>query len=211
MEPLQEGYYYHIYNRGAGKNRLFFSNEDFREFLRKYIFYLQPSVMTFSWCLLRNHFHFLIKTRTLEQQINFYRIKKEKFSRGLYHGKADPEVKPFKTSKQFSHFMNSYTRYINKKKDRNGTLIEGPFKRKKITDNLNFLNLICYIHRNPIHHGITKSYPEYAFSSYGDIINREKTFVESEKVIKVFGGLKKFAEAHEEFKLKDIQGLHSQR
>jgi len=100
--------------------------------------------------------------------------------------------------------MNSYTRYINKKKNRSGTLIEGPFKRIKVLDESNFLNLICYIHRNPIHHGITKIYSDYPYSSYCDFIKKRKYFIELEQVIEKFGGIKNFKESHEEFRLKVI-------
>jgi len=204
MEPLKEGYFYHIYNRGAGKNKLFFSKDDYRDFINKYKFYLSPALQTFAWCLIENHFHCLIRPFTPEEQVMFYLSNKEKFESGYYHGTQNPEKKSFNVSKQISHLMNSYTRYINKKKNRSGTLIEGPFKRIKVLDESNFLNLICYIHRNPIHHKITKNYSDYPYSSYCDFIKNRKSFIELEQVIDKFGGIKNFKEAHEEFRLKVI-------
>lgn len=204
METLKEGYFYHIYNRGAGRNKLFFSEDDYRDFLKKYEHYLSPAVQTFAWCLIENHFHCLIRPLTLEEQVLFYLSNKEKFESGYYHGTQNPEKISFNTSKQISHLMNSYTRYINKKKNRSGTLIEGPFKRIKVLDVSNFLNLICYIHRNPIHHKITKSYSSYPYSSYCDFIKKRKSFIELKQVIGKFGGIKNFVEAHKEFRLKVI-------
>jgi REP element-mobilizing transposase RayT len=204
METLKEGYFYHIYNRGAGSDKLFFSRNDYRDFLKKYEYYLCPALQTFAWCLIENHFHFLIRPSTLDEQVKFYLLNKEKFESGYYHGIQNPEKKPFNASKQISHLMNSYTRYINKKKGRSGTLIEGPFKRIKVLDESNFLNLICYIHRNPIHHNITKSYSVYPYSSYCNFINKRKSFIELEQVIEKFGGIRNFKEAHEEFRLKVI-------
>jgi REP element-mobilizing transposase RayT len=204
METLKEGYFYHIYNRGAGRNKLFFGENDYREFLKKYEYYLRPALQTFAWCLIENHFHCLIRPLSLEEQVMFYFSNKEKFISGYYHGTQNPEKKPFNPSKQISHLMNSYTRYINKKKSRSGTLIEGPFKRIKVIDESNFLNLICYIHRNPIHHKIAKSFSAYAYSSYCEFINKRKSFIELEQVIDKFGGIRNFKEAHEEFRLKAI-------
>ncbi len=201
MEPIEEGYYYHIYNRGADRNNLFWDENDYKEFIRKYVYYLFPSIQTYSWCLMKNHFHALIRIRTVQEQSLLYNSRKELFLAGKFHGNLDPKEKPYSASKQISHHMNGYTRYINKKRERTGTLIEGPLKRKKIVDDKNLLHLVCYIHRNPIHHGIVKNYSDYKFSSYPDFVNNRKSFLEIGKILQGFGGLENFICAHEEFQL----------
>jgi len=40
MEPIKEGFFYHIYNRGAGKSDLFWTDDDFSDFMDKYVYYL---------------------------------------------------------------------------------------------------------------------------------------------------------------------------
>jgi putative transposase len=202
MQPIEEGYYYHIYNRGADRNNSFWDSEDFREFIKKYVYYLHPCIQTYSWCLLNNHFHSLIRVRTQKEQHSFYNSNKEFFQTDKYHGKKDPKTKPFSASRQISHLMNSYTRFINKKSNRSGTLIEGPLKRKKIIDESNFLHLICYIHRNPIHHGLVNDYKEYKYSSYSDFISNRNSFLETNEVLESFGGKENFIRAHEEFRQK---------
>lgn len=202
MELIEEGYYYHIYNRGADRSNLFWGPEDFREFIKKYVYYILPCIQTYSWCLLNNHFHALIRIRKKEEQCDFYNSRKEFFQNGKYHGKKDPKTTPFSASRQISHFMNSYTRYINKKRERTGTLIEGPLKRKKIIDESNFLHLVCYIHRNPIHHGLVNDYEEYKYSSFPGFISNRKSFLESKEVLERFGGKKNFIRSHEEFRIK---------
>ncbi|TVR36217.1 MAG: hypothetical protein EA390_00855 [Balneolaceae bacterium] len=201
MEIIEEGFYYHIYNRGADRKNLFWDDEDYKEFIKKFDYYLYPSVQTFAWCLLSNHFHALIRIRTVQEQSSIYSAYKNLFLTGKYHGSQDPTNKPFIASNQISHFMNSYTRYINKKRERTGTLIEGPLKRKKVIDETNFLHLVCYIHRNPIHHGIVKDYCEYRYSSFPDFLNGRKSFIETSEVLMSFGGTENFIHAHEEFKL----------
>jgi len=202
MEPIKEGNFYHIYNRGAGKRNIFQSKQDFSEFLKKYYYYLCPSVQTFAWCLLSNHFHAMVRIRTHDEQIFFYRQEPERFEADMFHGNLDPKVKPFSASRQLSHLMNSYTRYFNKKYENSGTLIEGPLKRKRVVDQSNFNHLVCYIHRNPIHHGLTKTYTDYNYCSYLDCVTNRGSFVEKEYVLNVFDGKKNFIQAHEEFRLK---------
>jgi putative transposase len=201
MEPFEEGYYYHIYNRGAGRANLFFEINDYHEFLKKYFYYLYPSVQTYSWCLLSNHFHALIRIRTLTEQTYLYKKLRRQFDAGKFHGKLSPAVKPFIASKQLSHLMNSYTRYVNKREERTGTLIQGPINRIKILDELHFLHMVCYIHRNPIHHKLVQNYTAYPYSSYSDFISGKKSFVEKKNVIERFGGTINFVQAHDEFRL----------
>jgi len=206
MEKIEQGYYYHIYNRGAGRARLFWDNNDFTVFLEKYYYYLFPSMETYAWCLLNNHFHALVRIRTNMEQAQLYQSMKEDFAMNLFHGEINPSQKPFIASKQLSHFMNSYTRYINKKKERSGTLIEGPLKRIRIVDENNFLHLVCYIHRNPIHHGITDNYADYPYSSYMNFIDEKKSFTHKKRILNAFGGKENFICAHEEFKLNPDKG-----
>ncbi len=63
MQPFEPGKYYHIYNRANGFEKLFLSDENYRYFLRQYVKYIEPVAITYAWCLLPNHFHFLIKIR----------------------------------------------------------------------------------------------------------------------------------------------------
>ena len=205
MEPLEEGCFYHIYNRGAGKSDLFFTDNDFSLFIDKYFFYLNISAETYCWCLLKNHFHILIRVRKLnEQKILFQQIKNH-YPEGTFYGDHFDQTKPFLASKQFSHLMNSYTKSVNTKTSRSGTLIEGTFKRKRIKNENHFNHLVCYIHRNPIHHKITENYSDYLYSSFHAHLDssnqKQHSYLEKKKVLTKFGGIDNFLKAHEEFKL----------
>ena len=61
--PLESGHFYHIYNRGNHGNSIFFSQENYRYFLAKYDQYLSKYVDTLAYCLMNNHFHFLIRIK----------------------------------------------------------------------------------------------------------------------------------------------------
>ena len=202
MDKLEEGCYYHIYNRGVGKADIFWSKKDYAKLLEKYFYYLFISVNTYSYCLLKNHFHFLIRVRTISEQERMFESVKENYSTGSFYGDNYSEFNPLSVSTQFRHLFNSYTRFINTKLGRSGTLFEGTFKRIRINDEDHFNHMVCYIHRNPIHHRITKNYREYPYSSYKYFVSDidDDTFLDQHKVLSNFGGIRNFIEAHDEFK-----------
>jgi len=68
MRGLQPGCIYHIFNRGNNRDILFIEERNYQYFLRLYRKYVEPVAATYAYCLIPNHFHFLIRTRTLEEQ-----------------------------------------------------------------------------------------------------------------------------------------------
>jgi hypothetical protein len=64
---INYGQVYHIYNRGNNGEDLFLLPEDNKHFLRLYEKYIEPIADTFAWCLLRNHFHLLVKIKHKEE------------------------------------------------------------------------------------------------------------------------------------------------
>ena len=60
MEP---GNFYHIYNRGNNKENIFFEEKNYYYFLKKFDEYLSAFSDVYAYCLMPNHFHFLIKIK----------------------------------------------------------------------------------------------------------------------------------------------------
>ena len=56
--------YYHLYNRSNNKEPLFKNVGNRLYFLQKYKQYVAPFCHTFAYCLLPNHFHFLIQIKS---------------------------------------------------------------------------------------------------------------------------------------------------
>ena len=54
---------YPIYNRANGTEKLFVSTENYRFFLERYKQYILPVADTFCYCLMPNHFHFLLRIK----------------------------------------------------------------------------------------------------------------------------------------------------
>ena len=200
MEPLEEMNYYHIYNRGAGKASIFFNEHDYYRFVEKYFYYLYVAAETYAWCLLNNHFHLLIRVRSVEEQYFIFKKIKSGFPKNSFYGDQYNSPKPYSVSQQLSHLFNSYTKTINRKTNRSGTFIEGSFKRKKIMDENHLLHIICYIHRNPIHHKITSNYSDYPYSSYKHMLSDDHLFIDTKTIIDRFGGINNFISSHKEYK-----------
>lgn len=154
---MQPGKIYHIYNHGNAEDNLFRIDENYMYFLRKYEEHIYPLVNTYCYCLMPNHFHFLIKVKKenlLATLPDFENLSAEKTEERI--------------TKRFSNFFNAYTKAFNKMFRRRGKLFLLPFKRKPITSPQHFLNTWKYIHYNPVHHGFCKSPYEWPFSSIYD-------------------------------------------
>src|SRR5713101_3495855 len=102
--PLQPGFYYHIYNRGNNREDLFREERNYRYFLRLYAKYTQPIADTFAYCLMRNHFHLLV------------RIKE-----------TSPLLESREVSQHFSNLFNAYAKAVNNAYGRTGSLFEERF------------------------------------------------------------------------------------
>ncbi len=183
--PLLHGHYYHIYNRGNNSSAIFFEDENYYHFLRLYAKYIEPITETFAWCLLKNHFHLLVRIKErseiIESQLSYNTTEKPKV------------IEPYR---QFSHLFNAYTQSINKKYNRTGSLFENNFERKVITSEKYFQQLIFYIHNNPVHHGLVKQMSLYPWSSFESILSNKPTMIKREEVLQLFGDKENFIFYH---------------
>jgi putative transposase len=137
------GEFYHVYNRGIDKHKIFFADGDWKYFQRLLFIRndqagkirparvkdlplaslppTQPLVNIQAYALMPNHFHLLLS-----------------------------EVVPGGISTYMSRLLTSYSMYMNKKYDRSGPLMCRPFRAKHV-DNDDYLRwLISYIHCNPL-------------------------------------------------------------
>jgi REP element-mobilizing transposase RayT len=183
--PLLHGHYYHIYNRGNNSSPIFFETENYYHFLRLYAKYIDPIAETYAWCLLNNHFHFLVRIKEKNEIIE---------SHLTYNTTEKPKViEPYR---QFSHLFNAYTQSINKRHKRTGSLFENKYERKPVTSENYFQRLIFYIHNNPVHHGLVSHMGMYPWSSFDSFLSEKPTMVKREEVIELFGDRENFIAFH---------------
>ncbi|MDB5227104.1 MAG: hypothetical protein JWN78_1297 [Bacteroidota bacterium] len=61
------GEFYHLFNRGNNREIIFYTDENYHYFLRQFDKYLTGFIDIYAYCLLPNHFHFLIKIKEEEE------------------------------------------------------------------------------------------------------------------------------------------------
>lgn len=196
-EPILHGNYYHIYSRGNNGIDIFLETENYYHFLRLYSRYIEPIAETFAWCLLKNHFHVLVRIKEKEE-INTTELS--------YSTVENPKI--IDPSRQFSHFFNAYTQAINKRHNRTGSLFERTFERKLVSSEIYFQQLIFYIHNNPVHHGFVEKMSFYPWSSYETILSNKPTRLKRNDVIALYGDAENFIFYHnQEQDLNEINSL----
>lgn len=192
--------FYHIYNRGINGENLFKEERNYAYFLEKYDKYVSPIADTYAYCLLKNHFHFLIKTKS-EEVIGTLRKASLQAKPSFEQTKTSfDSFEVVDTSKiisnAFASLFKSYAQAINKAHHRTGALFEEPFRRIEVKSEGYFSMLIHYIHFNPQKHGFVSDYRDYPHSSFGAILSEAQTKVERNEVLNWFGGRTKFQEYH---------------
>ena len=63
MEILEPDHFYHIYNHANGIENLFRTEDNYHYFLKKYHQHISPIAETWAYCLMPNHFHFLVRIK----------------------------------------------------------------------------------------------------------------------------------------------------
>lgn len=214
-----ENTYYHVYNRGVDGRIIFSDSQDYKVFLSLLKRYLlgeeeeitseqnivlkthnevQPrwrrdvagKVKLAAYCLMPNHFHFLLKQLTRDGMTLFMRA-----------------------------LMNSYVRYFNKRVGRYGGLFQSIYKAISIEEERYLLHLTRYIHLNPLAISDIKKHElaDY-YSSYGEYIGRRKTrWIYPSEILAAFGstidmkqpGLRSYQHFVEDFVVDDKEILES--
>ena len=191
---------YHVFNHANGDDNIFREEDNYRFFLEKYLKYIQPVADTFAYCLMKNHFHLMVRIKDVESFRSYQPFKDSKSLKGL---NIEDGVAKY-ISLQFSHLFNSYSQAYNKKYGRRGSLFNPRVKRKQITDDSYFTRLIIYIHTNPIHHGFVEHVGDWGHSSYNGIMEENDLIVDKNEIISWFGNQDGFFEAH-----KNTGGIRS--
>ncbi|MFA9391402.1 MAG: transposase [Prolixibacteraceae bacterium] len=145
---------YHIYNRS--NETVFFSDDNYLYFLKKVNRLIKPYSEILAWCLMPNHFHFLVVANSMSCE--------------LVEEKHRPITQQL--AKNIGTLLSSYTRAINKLKHRRGKLFAHNTSAKCLNDQMNneyFLdNCFHYVHQNPVRARLCAHPKDWEFSSYRD-------------------------------------------
>ena len=209
---FEENQFYHIYNRTVDKHALFCNEGNYTFFLQRYDAYLSPVVDTYAYCLLGNHFHLLVRIRSMEELTAF--LDSEAKAKNLLNTQKNlstlyPEdLTTFQklsnlsktpheiVSHQFQKFFQSYAMAFNKQQSRVGTLFQTPFKRVLVNSDTYFRQLVYYIHSNPTHHNEQLDFREWKWSSYQRILMERESKLQKAALIDWFGNKEGFILFH---------------
>ena len=161
---ISETKIYHCILRGINKQDIFLDEQDYIKFTKEIRNTKEFfSYKLYSYVLMSNHIHLHIKD---EQN---------------------------KISKIMQSLQVRYTSYFNKKYNRVGHLFQNRFQSKCVENDFYNLNLIRYIHQNPIKAGISQI-ENYYWSSYLEYIsNNSKDLIEKNEILKLFSKNKNLA------------------
>jgi putative transposase len=197
--PMVCGAFYHVYNRGINGEDLFKEERNYAYFLRQYAKYVQPIAETYAYCLLKNHFHLLIRIRSAEEinanvNVNVGRVQNPADVRNP--ADVDDADISKRISNQFSKLFNSYAQAINKAYHRTGGLFEEPFRRIGVDNDDYFVQLVYYIHANPQRHGFVEDFRVYPHSSYQAHLSTLETRLNRDALLNWFNGANAYEEYH---------------
>lgn len=147
----QPGSYYHLYNRGARRLSIFREPENYLFLLYRFKRFLSKLELSpIVYCLMPNHYHFLIRQDGLHPA-------------GLL----------------IQRLFNSYTKAYNNRYGHSGTLFERRYEAKPVTEESHLLHLCRYIHSNPVKDGFVAHPADWPYSNYQEWIGtRDGTLVD---------------------------------
>jgi putative transposase len=136
---------YHVVLRGINKQRIFEDNQDYQKFLEIIKTNKDKSgYIVYTYCLMNNHIHLLIKEGTESLGNTFRRIGA------------------------------SFVCWYNWKYNRCGHLFQDRYKSEPVGTDSYFLTVLRYIHQNPTKAGIVKEIEQYPWSSYREYTTKSE-------------------------------------
>jgi len=149
-----EGSFYHIYNRGNDKKPIFFQERNYDFFLQKVERYITPHAELIAWCLMPNHFHFLVRAHT-----SSIIIVKEK------------PIPINALTEGIRLLLSSYTKGIQKQELLTGNLVQHKTKFKCVDEYLT--TTFHYIHQNPLKANLVDRLENWKWSSLSQYLGRD--------------------------------------
>ena len=173
------GAVYHVILRGNAGQTVFFCDRD----RSRYYLFLQRAVDTFgcrihAFCLMTNHIHLIVQTGTTP------------------------------LSRIMQQLSQCYTAWINYSQSRTGHLFQGRYKALLIDADSYLLELVRYLHLNPMRAGMVKQPADYLWSSHRAYAGQEEIpWLTTEWLLSCLGGGEDVRIRYQQFVLDGIGEL----
>lgn len=139
------GAWYHVMNRGRRREQIFFSPKDYNTFISCMLEASAGWNLNISaYCLMQNHYHILVYT------------PEGNLSRGM------------------RHINGVYTQRFNRTHKKEGQLFRGRYKAVLVEQDSHLLEVLRYIHRNPLKAGIARDLNEFTWSSHQGYLSKAR-------------------------------------
>lgn len=193
---------YHIYNQGNNRQPIFFDWENYLFFLQKMRKYLLPYCDMVAYCLMPNHFHWMVEVKEVAIELNSDSLsQRETITK-------PPKVRTFNDS--IGLLIRSYTQAINKQQNSTGSLFRPHTKAECLTQpdgitpsfyNTGFgtqINTHCpedeyaqvcfdYIHQNPVRARLVANTEDWEYSSFRDYCGMRNGSLINKNAAKKYG------------------------
>ena len=156
---LEPGRCYHLYNRSNAGEVVFKSPDNYLYFLQKYSHYLEPYIATLAYCLMPTHFHFCVRQKSEDTAA---------------------------TQNAVGLWLSSYTKALNKRHNRHGSLFQHHTKALSVTNEHYLLTLLTYIHQNPVRAGLAHTVKDWPYSSYPDLAGYRNGTLPDREFVKAY-------------------------
>jgi putative transposase len=168
---------YHVFSRGNRKERIFEDDVDRGRFLEKLRKYKEKyDFVLYAYVMLQNHFHLLL------------------------------EMGENPLSRIMQGILQSHTQYFNRRHGKVGHVFQGRYRAILCEKDAYLIQLVKYIHLNPVRAGLVDDPVEYEWSSHGAYLRGEAGgLVNTGMVLDQFSQRKaKAVEAYRAFVNKDL-------
>jgi hypothetical protein len=184
-EHIEDNQFYHVYNRGNDRERIFGDESDYEAFIKKMkSLAIKHSVDIPVYVLMPNHYHLIAIQRPVEEGYLPHRLSEEEGN--LRAGGKDYLLHRFNRDEGNLHrcgnlsnmmgaLATSAAKRYNLKYGHIGHLFQGPFRYRSVSEEALWY-VACYIHLNPVSALLAKLPEAWQYSNFGELVELSQRF-----------------------------------